>query len=513
MFACLYIPDFSIQAAVRNEGYDLNKQPVAIFDGPESLSRIFAVNEAARCFGIESGMTKLQAEACPGILLRKRSVEREASSQAALLDCASCFSPRFESTAPGAVIADIVGTEQLLGSPQEIGAQLAERARECGFMASVGIAANPDTALHAARGFAGISIIPRGTEARGLAGLPIEILQPPAEILDVLDSWGIRKFGALATLPPVALVERLGQAGLTLQRLARGEVHRELVPVEPSPTFQESMELEESVELLEPLAFVLNRLLEQVTARLRARSLATDEIRIVLNLEIHQDRQLQADACGDRNQLFVRELKLPVPTQEGKVLLKLLQLDLAAHPPTAPVKKVTLTATPAQIRVAQAGLFAPLAPEPGELEIALARLRTVVGEQDSAGRQRVGSPSIVDSHRADNFQMLPFRSEISGHIRECPSSPRLALRMFRPPLPAKVEMSHETPSVVIFNGVKAKVLTAAGPWSSGSAWWNKREHWRREEWDLSLSSDAVSGLYRFFRDVASGYWFVEGMYD
>lgn len=56
-------------------------------------------------------------------------------------------------------------------------------------------------------------------------------------------------------------------------------------------------------------------------------------------------------------------------------------------------------------------------------------------------------------------------------------------------------MSHETPSVVIFNGVKAKVLTAAGPWSSGSDWWNKREHWRREEWDLSLSSDVVIGFY------------------
>ena len=65
------------------------------------------------------------------------------------------------------------------------------------------------------------------------------------------------------------------------------------------------------------------------------------------------------------------------------MLLKLAQLDLAAHPPHAPVKKIKIEAIPARIRFTQAGLFQPLAPEPAKLEITMARIRAVVGETDS----------------------------------------------------------------------------------------------------------------------------------
>src|SRR6185437_13677708 len=44
--------------------------------------------------------------------------------------------------------------------------------------------------------------------------------------------------------------------------------------------FEEAIELEDVVELLEPLAFVLNRLLEQLCARLKARALAVNELRL-----------------------------------------------------------------------------------------------------------------------------------------------------------------------------------------------------------------------------------------
>jgi protein ImuB len=512
MFACAYVPDFPIQAALRNEDCDLS-QPVAILEGPESLAKVFAVNKAARTCGIEIGMTRLQAEACACILLRKRSASREESAQAALLDCASGFSPRVESTAQGLVTVDLCGTESLLGPLQEIGNELVRRAKRCGFAVRVGIAGNPDTASHAARGFEQVSIIDLGQEALNLADLPLEVLRPSTDILEVLDSWGIRNCGSLAVLPPIPLVERLGQAGLTLQQLARGEAQRELVPVEAPLCFEESIELEESVELLEPLAFVLNRLLEQVIARLEVRTKATDLVRVVLELEIHPDRQLKVESPANESKRYQRELKLPVPTQDSKLLLKLLQLDFAAHPPNAPVKKVTLTAEPTHLRHTQTGLFAPLAPEAGALEIAIARLQAVVGEQDSEGRSLVGAPWIADSHRPDDFRVLSFRSDSSDRIRECASSPQLALRIFRPPLPVKVDLCHQIPTAVIFNGAKTKVLTAAGPWRNTGEWWDTRRYWRRDEWDLALAGDVISGLYRLFRDVVSGQWFVEGMYD
>jgi protein ImuB len=206
-------------------------------------------------------------------------------------------------------------------------------------------------------------------------------------------------------------------------------------------------------------------------------------------------------------------LKLPVPTQDSKLLLKLLQLDLAQHPPKAPVKKITLVAEPALLRHTQTGLFEPLAPEPGQLEITLARLKAVVGEKDAEGRLRVGAPKVLDSHTPDDFEVRPFRSSEPVTIHDFLPPPQLALRIFRPPLSARVEVKHAVPAEVAFNGGKGKVLITAGPWRSNGRWWNRRDQWGRDEWDVTLGGDTVAGSYRIFRDSFSGQWFVEGMYD
>ena len=107
--------------------------------------------------------------------------------------------------------------------------------------------------------------------------------------METFSRWGIRKLRDLAALPDVALSERLGQAGIHLQKLARGATSRTLVPVEPPLIFEEVIELEYPLVLLEPLAFLLGRLLEQLCARLEARALATQELR--LNLELQNGYQ------------------------------------------------------------------------------------------------------------------------------------------------------------------------------------------------------------------------------
>ncbi len=514
-FGCIYVPDFPVQAAIRTESQTQREQKlaVAILDGPESLPKVFACNQAARSCGVVAGMTRLQAEACGAVRLCRRQPWDEESAQAALLDCGYGFSPRIESTSPGTVIVDLAGTGLLWGTLQEIGHELARRTRGCGFETNIGIGGNPDAALCAARGFAGVAVILPGEEALRLAPLSIEILEPGNDILTVLDGWGIRTFQALSSLPPLSLAQRMGQEGLRLQRLARGEVERELVLAEPPVSFAESMELEDAVELLEPLAFVINRLLERITTRLEARSLGTDQIRIELELEIHRDRQTRADSFTAPQATYERSVKLPVPTQDPMLLLKLLQLDLAAHPPQGPVKKIALTAQPAQMRFTQAGLFQPLAPEAGKLEIALARLRAVVGEQDELGRSRVGSPAVVDSHFPDSFVLQPFRSNISSEVRECLPSPRLALRLFRPAAAAKVEWNGKTPTSVVFGGAKSEVMNCAGPWRNCGQWWDREGKWERDEWDVVLKIDGGFGLYRLIRDLSSAQWFVEGMYD
>jgi protein ImuB len=511
LFGCLYAPDFPVQAALRGSLRSFLSDAVAVLEGPESLLKVAACNEMARVAGVAIGMTKLQAESCGEVLFEKRVAEQEESAQASLLEFGYRFSPRLESTAPGVVIIDLTGSSWVLGTAREIGEKMLHHATPAGFVVNVGIAANADAAFHAARGIQGLVVIASGDEAAALGRLPLEVLQPPQEILEILVQWGIRDFKSLAALPEIPLTERLGQQGLHLQRLAKGETQRELHPVDAPILFRESMELEEPVDLLEPLAFILHRLLEQVMCRMLERSLATDHVRLDLTLEVHPDRQLAADSpAGTVMSEYQRTLKLAAPTQDAKVLLKLLQLDLSAHPPEAPIKKITVEAFPARLRSVQAGLFQPLAPEPAKLEITLARLREVVGAEDGEGRSRIGFVRTLDSHRPDSFEVLPAGFAAGPKDK---NTCRLALRMFRPVLPARVEMLAGRPVTISFQHIRAKVECAAGPWRASGAWWDAGGEWQRDEWDLHLNFGGSIALYRVFQDLGTGQWFVEGMYD
>src|SRR5437868_517517 len=291
-----------------------------------------------------------------------------------LIACAQAFSPVVEHTAPDIAVLDVSGLGRIYEAPHEIAAAIAARARLLGFEAQIAIASNPDAAICAARGFSGVSVVPHGDEAKFLESLPLHLLEPGEEMLETFDRWGVRTFRDLAVLPPIGIAGRLGPEGLRLQTLAHGECERPLAPLEDPLQFREEMELDYPVELLEPLSFVLARLLGEICGRLAHRGLATNEVRLSLALEDRSEHE--------------RTLRLPVPMCDPRTFLKLMQLDLGAHPPVAPVLKVYLDAAPVKPRVAQAGLFIPAAPEPEKLELTLARVAALVGEGN------VGSPEL-----------------------------------------------------------------------------------------------------------------------
>ena len=411
MFACIFIPDFPVQAIIRFEP-ELRACSVAVLTGRPPLEKVVALNERARQTGVEVGATKSQLEAWEKLVLRSRSESQETAAHAALLDCAQSFSPEVEDTSPGAVLLNLAGLEPLLGPLPKIARDLARRVSQMGLEANLAVAANPDAALLAARGFFGVTLIPEGHEAERLGDLTVDVLlesfsssfssdaEEAARWIETFDRWGIRKLRTLAALPEVPVSERLGQPGLRLQKLARGATLRNLRVLEPRLIFDESVELEYPIVLLEPLAFLLNRMLEQVCARLRARVLAVQELH--LTLELAATRPNGATFTNSLPQKFARTLRLPTPMLDAKVFLKLLQLDLQAHPPGAPIVKIHLSADPARPRALQSGLFLPAFPEPEKLELTLARITGIVGEG------RVGSVELLDTHREGAFAVRHF---------------------------------------------------------------------------------------------------------
>jgi protein ImuB len=404
-----------------------------------------------------------------------------------LLACARDFSPLVEETVPGTVVLDVEGLAHLFGSVCQLAEALARRVSELGLQANVAVASNPDAAVHAALGFPGITVIPPGSEAARLGSLPVEILAPPLEIAETLARWGIRTFRELAALPEAGIAERLGQEGVRLQRLARGAGCRPLVPASPPFTYEQAMELEYPVALAEPLSFILARLLNQLCADLESRGLATHELRLKLVLE-------------DRSE-HLRALRLPFPMRDSRTFLKLLQLDLDSHPPQGPVVGVSLSAQPVNPRVIQNGLFLPLAPESQKLELTLARIGNLVGENN------LGAPELLDTHRPDAFRLSRIRLEPGPAAKW--QYLHLALRRFRPPLEAQVEAPSGRPARIQARGLRGSVRSLAGPWRSSGDWWTP-EAWARDDWDLALGNGV---LYRIYLDRLKGGWFVEGSYD
>ncbi len=517
-FACLFVPDFPVQAVVRLEP-ELQGKPVAVLAGAPPLTKVFAVNREARNLGIETGMTKVQAEAFRGILWRWRSLSQEATAYAALLDCAWTISPRVEDGAKleeqdfsDTAVLDIAGCETLFGSPEKIAHDLRRVASEVGFETNVAVAGSSLAAVCAAQGFAGVTVIPDGEEGLRIGRLSLEALRIPFEFVETLKRWGIRTCAEFAALPEISIVERLGQEGLHWWRLARGAEIQPLIAKEFPSHFEEHMDLDSPVELLEPLLFVLNRLLEQLCARLRMHILAIGEIKVTLTLERNDSRSKEPV-------FHIRTLRLPVPAKDSKLLLKLLQLDLEAHPPSLPVTAIRMLTVPVKARSRQLGLFLPLSPDPERLEITLARIQSTVGEG------RVGSPVLLDTHRPNAFQQAHFvLPEMKENHSAKEKQTTAAMRIFRPPFLATVEFREGKPVLFSCEGARRQVLAFAGPWRTKGDWWSETA-WARDEWDIEVRTlrqkvqpdgkeeAEATALYRVYKDLRAKRWFVEGIYD
>lgn len=389
-----------------------------------------------------------------------------------MLALASSFSPLVEDTAPGMVVFSIVGLGRLIGTPPEIAAVVARRGAEAGIQANLAISSDPDTAMLAAQHIRGITLIPPGQEADRLGNLPVHVLAAEVALIETLERWGIRTLAELAGLPELGFIARFGDAGERLLHLARGETRRSLRVVAPPENYQRRIQLEHPQRLLEPLLFVISSVLNELM-----QGLSFNRVTLKLN-EVP------------------RTLEFPVPVRESKVVLKQLQLDLEAHSPQAAIVSVEVQLNPVEARVLQHGLFIPRAPAPEKLHLTLARLTGLLGKDN------VGSPELLDTHRPDAFAMRAFSSDAAAGLSE-PVVIRFAFRYYRPPLAAKVRVKGERPVSVNAQAV----LTAGGPWRASGDWWTDVP-WDREEWDVELSD---GGLYRVYS--ASERWFLEGMYD
>jgi protein ImuB len=519
-FASIHVPDFLVQAVIRARAH-LRFTAIALVDGVPPLVKVIAASAAALEAGIQIGMQKSQAEQFTAVEIYNRSPSSEKAAHAALLDLGWSISPRVEDHAPHEIAVDLAGLETLLGSPENIAAEILRRASDLGLAAHVAISANLEVAIHAARGFPGCTVIPAGAETSLLGPLLIGVLSPSLDAAETLERWGIRTCAALAALPPLQLSERLGREGVRIHAHARGKSVRALILAEPESFFEEEMELDEAVEDIEPISFLLGRLLDQLCARLVARALSAAAIHLRFDLGDIFEYEAAPDvtppplfAERKAQKVYRKSLTLPVAMRDSKLLLKLIRLQLQSDPPPGTIVKIGLAADPARPRFSQTGLFVPSAPDPEKLELVVARLAKMVGENN------VGAAELVDTHRPGAFRMVHFASASASNehkgaglgprtrarrSRECETTnpralaesleaprPTAAFRTFRPPLHAHVELRSGSPARVFFRGMRGYVMSASGPWRTSGDWW-RDDAWLQDEWDLDIRFDPTHG--------------------
>ena len=502
------------------------------------------------------------------------------------------MTPRWERVGERAVLLDVSGLQRILGGPDEIAAAARSLAAERDLAVHVAIAPSWVAALVLAA--AGVeTIVPRGGTAAALGPLPLEavsalpgvdlalegtsrvrrlggarnyrlsaglgligasgapsaatvasspgddppVRMPPGrpwpDILATCQRWGVTTCAALARLPASDLQARLGDRGVWLQRLTFGHDPRPLRAQPPDEVFSQTLDLEWPIDGLEPLSFVLGRVLDPLCAHLDARDRAAAVVRIALQLT---DRQVHE-----------RAIELPVPVREARVLRTLLLLDLEAHPPHAAIDRVTVAVEPVPGRIVQFSLLRKALPSDDQLASLLARLTALVGEG------RCGAPALVDSHRPGDVAMTTFvpsgtegedtgtarllaaigltATREAGRAREQEREPASEgwldtagyhVRRLRQPWPVEVALGAGRMPKAIRFGIRSRdtafkdgrIVQAAGPWRSSGAWWQSSTErdgaWDRDEWDIALESGAA---YRVFQDRKTGQWWVEGEID
>jgi protein ImuB len=386
------------------------------------------------------------------------------------------------------VLLDLFGLGRVWPTPQVLGQAILEAAQGRRIEAQVALAWSRATALVLARGRPGLTIVPPGKEAEALAPLPLALLDLDLERSELLARWGLRTIGDLARLPAAGLAERLGPEGPRLRRLARGEDDGLFVPTAAPVAFEMTLELDWPVDGLEPLSFLLARVLEPLCAGLVARGRRAATLTVDLGL---------VDGSTHR-----RALRPAAPSGEPRTWRTLVLLDLEVHPPRDAVQAITVRAEPTPARAVQFSLLDPAQPSPERLAETMARLHSWT----AAGRG--GAAALLDTHRPGAFAVGTFAPGPVTPRAAAPRSPRVALRAFRPPRPARVTVRDGAPAFVAAAGVRGAVVAHAGPWRASGDWWDVA--WSREEWDVAL---LAGGVYRIFRDRLREAWFVEGELD
>ena len=307
----------------------LRGKPVIVGGNPNHRGVVAAASYEARRYGVHSAMPlRTAVRLCPDAIFLPPHRERYAAASEQIREIFSEFSPQVEMVSVDEAYLNLTGTERLWGPPLRAAHLLHDAiARQAHLPCSIGISSSRLVSKIASDQAKpnGILWLMPGRERAFLAPLPVGKIPGVGKVTQTtLHEMGVQTIGDLTRLGPDHLQARLGQYGLTLLAIAKGNDDSRM---ESGSNDWEEGEHAKSIgheetfaeDVAEPatLESVLADLSQRVAARLREHGLHARTITLKLRYASFQT--------------ITRAETLPESTQLDGVILETARRLLRRH--------------------------------------------------------------------------------------------------------------------------------------------------------------------------------------
>ena len=475
LWLALYAPNLPLQVLQRGTS---EAQPLAVAE-PHSR-RIAAANATAQRRGVHAGLGVASALAlAPDLVIRPREPRAEELALQEIATWALQFTPGVSVDPPGCVLLEVGASLRLFGGAQALMRDVAHGCRVLGFNVEVAGAPTPRAAHWLAR--AGRPTLIEEAEAlqQALAPLPLDVLDAPSEVVEMLFSVGAVTLADCLGLPRAGLARR-GAAPLSLMLdQASGRAPDPRPWFVPPASYAARIELAVAASDAEPLLFAARRLFAGLAAYLAARHAGVE--RFTLHLE-HEDAAPTSlpitlgSASRDeaRFTLLAREHLARLELAQPAAAVALEAREIRPLPGAAP------------------GLFGDSRRAAEERQLLVERLRARLGYGAVTGLRAVAD------HRPERAWQAAEPG--SGNLPPRLSSPR-PLWLLAPA--QRLEVRDALPCW----GGPLKLL--AGPERIESGWWDDAEASR----DYFIVATPEQELLWIFREMAPPHdWYVHGIF-
>ena len=483
LWLALYFPQLPLTVLTR--GSCDSSKPVVIHE-QRQYPTLCHCNSEAKKRGIHPGITLAAAHSLTtGLIALPRDPELETRTLQRLAGWGQQFTHHV-SLESNSLLLEIGGSLKLFGAPDALQSQISRELASLGYPHVTGMAPTPLAALWFAHARYPRVITRQRDLQQALSTLPVQALSCSEKQLENLQGMGCRKLAQVFRLPAASLARRLGPDFVQMLDKALGQLPDPRKPWQAPPHFNSQILLPEPVISVEPLFFLLQRLLLELSGFLRGHGAGIQSLQLDLLYPSQQPDTLTLGLCK--------------PTRDASRLLHLWREKLEQF----------LLKTPAEGLRLRADQLQPLTPESGDLLDAhhngkqdtdplLEQLQTRLGD---------GCIKILDLHADHRPELATTTLPATAALPAETVKKEVALPQVHRPLwlldpPGKLQTSNGQPQL------DGALQLLQGPERIETGWWDGQDI-RRDYYIATNHHQQKLWIYRLRGSANS--WYLHGYF-